>query len=62
MDKIKMEMSAIEAEAMGAKVHPTQLRFNERGWLFKEDGKVFWLERSSLMLATMDVDSYKTVQ
>ena len=60
--KTRMEMSAIEAAAMGAKVPAACQIFNERGWLFSENGKPFWIERSSLMLATMDLENYEVLK
>jgi len=60
--KTRMEMSAIEAAAMGAKVPAASQIFNERGWLFSENGKPFWIERSSLTLATMDLNEYELLK
>lgn len=60
--KTRMEMSAIEAAAMGAKVSANSQIFNERGWLFTENGKHFWIERSSLMLATMNLEEYELLK
>ena len=60
--KTRMEMSAIEAAAMGAKVPAACQIFNERGWLFTANGKPFWIERSSLTLATMDLNEYELLK
>jgi hypothetical protein len=57
-----MEMSAIEADAMGAKVSASSMIFNERGWLFTESGKHWWIEHSSLTLATMDLEQYQILK
>ena len=60
--KTRMEMSAIEAATMGATVPASSQIFNERGWLFTENGKHFWIERSSLTLATMDLENYEVLK
>ena len=60
--RTRMEMSAVEAAAMGAKVPAACQIFNERGWLFSENGKPFWIERSSLTLATMDLNEYELLK
>ena len=60
--RTRMEMSAIEAATMGATVPASSQIFNERGWLFTENGKHFWIERSSLTLATMDLENYEVLK
>ena len=47
---------------MGATVPASSQIFNERGWLFTENGKHFWIERSSLTLATMDLENYEVLK
>ena len=58
----RQEMSAIEAEAMGATLK-WYMHGHERGWLFTQhDGARFFVEHYSLVLATMRLKQWELVK